>query len=108
MTIDTAYLKSLFKIADVTPRTAEFFRDTKNGKRFPYSPSLFAKDCLAGLIVAVVALPLSMAFSIAAGGTPAQGLYTAIIAGFVISALGGSRFQIGGPTGAFVVIIFNV
>jgi SulP family sulfate permease len=56
----------------------------------------------------VVALPLAMAFSIAAGGTPAQGLYTAILAGFFISLLGGSRYQIGGPTGAFVVIIFGI
>ncbi|MDR2468426.1 MAG: STAS domain-containing protein [Spirochaetaceae bacterium] len=92
----------LFHGEDLIPRTAEL------GRRGGYSFEMFGKDCIAGIIVGIVALPLSMAFSIAAGGTPAQGLYTAIIAGFCISAFGGSRFQIGGPTGAFVVIIFNV
>jgi len=57
-------------------------------------------DALAGLTVAIVALPLSMAIAIASGATPAQGLYTAIVGGFLVSALGGSRFQIGGPAGA--------
>ncbi|WP_333828193.1 SulP family inorganic anion transporter [Pararhodobacter sp.] len=63
------------------------------------------QDALAGMTVAIVALPLSMAIAIAAGGTPAMGLYTAIIGGFVISALGGSRYQIGGPAGAFIVLV---
>jgi SulP family sulfate permease len=63
---------------------------------------------VAGLIVGIVALPLSMAFSISAGGSPAQGLYTAIGAGLAVSLLGGSKYQIAGPTGAFVVIIFGV
>src|SRR3712207_5017336 len=62
-------------------------------------------DVLAGLTVAIVALPLSMAIAIASGATPAQGLYTAIFGGFVVSALGGSRFQIGGPAGAFIVLV---
>jgi SulP family sulfate permease len=62
-------------------------------------------DALAGLTVAIVALPLSMAIAIASGATPAQGLYTAIVGGFVVSALGGSRFQIGGPAGAFIVLV---
>ncbi|MBP5858884.1 SulP family inorganic anion transporter [Marivibrio halodurans] len=62
-------------------------------------------DALAGMTVAVVALPLSMAIAIASGGTPAQGLYTAIVGGFLVSALGGSRFQIGGPAGAFIVLV---
>ena len=62
-------------------------------------------DAVAGLTVAIVALPLSMAIAIASGATPAQGLYTAIIGGFVVSALGGSRFQIGGPAGAFIVLV---
>ncbi len=62
-------------------------------------------DIIAGLTVAIVALPLSMAIAIASGATPAQGLYTAIIGGFIISALGGSRFQIGGPAGAFIVLV---
>src|SRR5580692_9230635 len=60
-------------------------------------------DVFAGLTVAVVALPLSMALAIASGVTPERGLFTAVVAGFLISALGGSRYQIGGPTGAFVV-----
>jgi SulP family sulfate permease len=65
-------------------------------------------DSIAGLTVAIVALPLAMALAIASGTTPDKGLLTAVIAGFLISALGGSRFQIGGPTGAFVVVVFNV
>ncbi|MDP1528497.1 MAG: SulP family inorganic anion transporter [Rhodoferax sp.] len=68
----------------------------------------FRADTIAGLTVAVVALPLAMALAIASGATPEAGLITAIIAGFLISALGGSRFQIGGPTGAFVVIVYGV
>jgi SulP family sulfate permease len=87
------------------PRIAELL--PLNGNR-PYSLVLFGKDALAGVIVGVVALPLSMAFSISAGGTPAQGIYTAILAGFCVSLLGGSKFQIAGPTGAFVTIIFGV
>ncbi len=62
-------------------------------------------DAMAGLTVAIVALPLSMAIAIAAGATPAQGLYAAIVGGFLVSALGGSRFQIGGPAGAFIVLV---
>jgi sulfate permease, SulP family len=62
-------------------------------------------DAFAGLTVAIVALPLSMAIAIASGATPVQGIYTAIVAGFLISALGGSRFQIGGPAGAFIVLV---
>jgi sulfate permease, SulP family len=70
-----------------------------------YTRANFRADALAGLTVAVVALPLSMAIAIASGGTPAQGLTTAIVGGFVVSALGGSRFQIGGPAGAFIVLV---
>jgi SulP family sulfate permease len=73
-----------------------------------YSRSQFASDLIAGVIVGVVALPLAIAFAIASGLTPDRGLYTAIIAGFIISALGGSRVQIGGPTGAFVVIVYGI
>jgi SulP family sulfate permease len=62
-------------------------------------------DAMAGLTVAIVALPLSMAIAIASGATPAQGLYTAIVGGFLVSALGGSRFQVGGPAGAFIVLV---
>lgn len=73
-----------------------------------YKRSYFMPDLLAGLTVGVVALPLAMAFAIASGLGPEKGLYTAIVAGFIISFLGGSRFQIGGPTGAFVVIVFDI
>ncbi|GAB4240084.1 MAG: sulfate permease [Kiloniellaceae bacterium] len=73
-----------------------------------YGWSHLRADAIAGLTVAVVALPLAMALAIASGTTPDKGLVTAVIAGFLISALGGSRFQIGGPTGAFVVVVFNV
>lgn len=73
-----------------------------------YSLSLFRKDLLAGMTVGVIALPLAMAFAIASGVSPMRGLITAIIAGFLISALGGSRAQIGGPTGAFVVLIYDI
>src|SRR3954470_17038275 len=70
-----------------------------------YGWQRFRADALAGLTVAIVALPLSMAIAIASGVGPDRGLYTAIVAGFVISALGGSRFQIGGPAGAFNVLV---
>ena len=73
-----------------------------------YGFQAFGKDVIAGLTVAIVALPLAMALAIASGTTPDKGLLTAVVAGFLISALGGSRFQIGGPTGAFVVVVFNV
>src|SRR3954447_16026380 len=65
----------------------------------------FRADVIAGLTVAIVALPLSMAIAIASGVTPDRGLYTSIIGGFIVSAFGGSRFQIGGPAGAFIVLV---
>lgn len=73
-----------------------------------YSWSLFLADILAGITVAMVALPLSLAIAIASGANPAQGLVTAIVGGFFISLLGGSRVQIGGPTAAFIVVVFSV
>lgn len=73
--------------------------------RAGYDLSAFKADASAGLTVAIVALPLSMAIAIAAGATPAMGLATAIVGGFLVSALGGSRYQIGGPAGAFIVLI---
>src|SRR6185312_8230419 len=73
-----------------------------------YNREQFLADLTAGVIVGIVALPLAIAFAIASGVTPDRGLYTAIIAGFIISALGGSRVQIGGPTGAFVVIVYGI
>src|SRR5271170_1338216 len=73
-----------------------------------YTRRDFGADVLAGLTVGLVALPLAMAFGIASGVTPQAGLYTAVVAGGLISALGGSRMQIGGPTGAFVVIVAGI
>jgi len=73
-----------------------------------YSLQFFLRDLLAGITVGLVALPLAMAFGIASGVTPQAGIYTAVVAGFIISALGGSRTQIGGPTGAFVVIVAGI
>lgn len=73
-----------------------------------YTKVDFRRDAIAALTVAVVSIPLAMAFAIASGVNPAQGLYTAVVAGFFISLLGGSRYQIGGPTGAFIIIILGV
>ena len=73
-----------------------------------YNRKQFSKDVLAGIIVGVVALPLAIAFAIASGVAPDKGLITAVVAGFIISAIGGSRVQIGGPTGAFIVIVYGI
>lgn len=73
-----------------------------------YTREQFVRDVTAGVIVGVVALPLAIAFAIASGVSPEKGLWTAIVAGFIISALGGSRVQIGGPTGAFIVIVYGI
>jgi SulP family sulfate permease len=87
-------------LSDWTPKSVIALRH--------YTLKKFTSDLAAGVTVGLVALPLAMAFAIASGTTPEAGLYTAVIAGFIISALGGSRKQIGGPTGAFVVIIFGI
>jgi len=84
----------------LVPKLATTLRD--------YSRRQFVSDLTAGLIVGVVAIPLAIAFAIASGLTPQRGLYTTIVAGLLISVLGGSRVQIGGPTGAFVVIVFGI
>src|SRR5215207_2382099 len=73
-----------------------------------YSFATFGRDVVAGFTVGLVALPLAMAFAIASGVPPQNGIYCAVIAGFTISALGGSRTQIGGPTGAFVVVVAGI
>lgn len=73
-----------------------------------YTRQAFMADLVAGITVGFVALPLAMAFAIASGVPPQAGLYCAIVAGFVISALGGSSTQIAGPTGAFVVVVFGI
>lgn len=89
------------KFHEFIPKSYLYLR---NGYRF----STFKRDLLAGITIGIIALPLAMAFAIASNVGPERGLYTAIIAGFLISALGGSRIQIGGPTGAFVVIIYGI
>jgi sulfate permease, SulP family len=73
-----------------------------------YTKEKFFADLSAGVIVGIVALPLAIAFAIASGVKPEAGLYTAIIAGLIVSLLGGSRVQIAGPTGAFIVIIYGI
>src|SRR6476620_9373415 len=73
-----------------------------------YNLRKFSGDLFAGVTVGLVALPLAMAFAISSGVPPQAGLYTAVVAGFLISAFGGSKTQIGGPTGAFVVIVFGI
>src|SRR6266568_5734689 len=73
-----------------------------------YSMKDFTPDLIAGITVGIVALPLAMAFAIASGVKPEAGIFTAVIAGFLISALGGTKVQIGGPTGAFIVILYGI
>ena len=73
-----------------------------------YSKEAFVKDLVAGVIVAIIALPLSIALALASGVSPEQGLYTAIVAGFLISALGWSKVQIAGPTAAFATIVAGI
>src|SRR5574343_1762253 len=73
-----------------------------------YTRAQFGKDFASGITVGVLALPLAMAFAIASGASPSAGIWTAIIAGLLISALGGSRVQIGGPTGAFIPILYGI
>lgn len=73
-----------------------------------YNKAQFGKDLTSGIIVGIVALPLAIAFAIASGVSPEKGLYTAIVAGFIISVFGGSRVQIGGPTGAFIIIVYGI
>lgn len=94
-------MKDFFSFKDVfRPKIVDNFRH--------YSKQQFLQDMIAGVIVAVVAIPLAIAFGISSGVGPTEGLVTAIIAGFIISAFGGSKVQIGGPTGAFIVIIYGI
>ena len=86
---------------DFTPK---LFTTIKNG----YSKQTLVQDLLAGIIVGIVALPLAIAFGIASGASPEAGILTAIVAGFIISFFGGSKVQIGGPTGAFIVIVYGI
>ncbi len=89
-------------------RQAVFAPKLLTALREGYGMTAFRQDALAGMTVAIVALPLAMALAIASGTTPDKGLVTAVVAGFLISALGGSRFQIGGPTGAFIPVVYAV
>ena len=84
------------------------FRPRLLGAVAGYDRGRFLADAGAGITVGIVALPLAMAFAIASGVKPEQGIFTAIIAGFLISALGGSHVQIGGPAGAFIVIVYGI
>lgn len=86
----------------------DFFKPKLFSSMKSYSKELFMADLMAGVIVGIVALPLAIAFGIASGVSPEKGIITAIIAGFIISLMGGSKVQIGGPTGAFIVIIYGI
>lgn len=88
------------KVLDFKPKLFSCLKD--------YNAQKFSQDAMAGLITGIVALPLAIAFGIASGVSPVEGIMTAIIAGFIISLLGGSKVQIGGPTGAFIVIIYGI
>jgi SulP family sulfate permease len=78
------------------------------GRFYGYTVAAFHKDLISGLIVGIIAIPLGMAFAIASGVKPEYGIYTTIVAGILISLFGGSKFQIGGPTGAFIPILFAI
>lgn len=82
----------------------KFFSLLKSG----ISKEQIMSDIFAGVVVGIVALPLAISFAVASGVSPEKGLITAIVAGFIIATLGGSRVQIGGPTGAFIVIVFGI
>ncbi|MDE6218174.1 MAG: sodium-independent anion transporter, partial [Muribaculaceae bacterium] len=91
---------TLFQRPEFKPALFEAFQN--------YDMSKFRSDLVAGIVVGIVALPLAIAFAIASGVSPTIGLITAIIGGFLVSALGGNSVQIGGPTGAFIVIIYGI
>lgn len=93
-----------FTIMEIKGFSPKLFSVFKNG----YNKTTFVQDLLAGVIVGIVALPLAIAFGIASGATPEAGIITAIVAGFIISFFGGSKVQIGGPTGAFIVIVYGI
>jgi len=90
----------MHKFTQYLPRSVMIFKN--------YKTNMLTADLVAGATVAIIALPLAMAFAIASGVAPEKGLFTAIVAGFLISAFGGSKYQIGGPTGAFVVVLYAV
>ncbi len=94
-------MKNLFRFVEFIPKSVICFREG-------YRKNILMNDFFAGLSVGVIALPLALAFAISSGVAPEKGLFTAIVAGFIVSLLGGSRVQIGGPTGAFVVIVYAI
>src|SRR5581483_7710692 len=101
MSLDLSLRRFLFAVDDRwLPKSVLCLRN--------YNLNKFIRDLIAGITVGLVALPLAMAFSIASGLTPQAGIYCAVVTGFLISALGGSKFQIGGPTGAFVVVVYGI
>lgn len=87
---------------------SQYFRPSLISSLRGYNKTRFSSDVTAGITVGVIALPLAIAFAIASGAKPEAGIFTAIIAGFIISALGGSRVQIGGPTGAFIIVVYGI
>jgi len=89
-------------------KLSQYFRPRLIDALHDYNKARFNTDVTAGITVGIIALPLAIAFAIASGAKPEAGIFTAIIAGFIISALGGSRVQIGGPTGAFIVIVYGI
>jgi SulP family sulfate permease len=95
-------------VGDTSPTGGRFTPKLISTLRDGYDAEKLRRDVVAGLTVAIVALPLSMAIAIVSGATPAAGLYAAVVGGFIVSALGGSRFQIGGPAGAFIVLVASV
>ncbi len=92
----------------LTSTLSQYFRPRLFDALLGYSKARFSTDITAGITVGIIALPLAIAFAIASGAKPEAGIFTAIIAGFIISSLGGSRVQIGGPTGAFIVIVYGI
>ena len=92
----------------MTIAISQYFRPRLIDALHGYNKSRFYTDIIAGITVGIIAIPLAIAFAIASGAKPEAGIFTAIIAGFIISALGGSRVQIGGPTGAFIVIVYGI
>ena len=98
----------MHRLRRLLPDAQGFTPQLISSLRRGYSGADLRADLTAGLTVAIVALPLAMALAIASGTTPERGLHTAIVAGFLISALGGSKVQIGGPTAAFIPVVFNV
>ena len=101
------FLRVIYKYTQFSMKTFEFKPKLVSCLK-NYSKATFMSDLMAGVIVGIVALPLAIAFGIASGVSPEKGIITAIIAGFIISCLGGSKVQIGGPTGAFIVIVYGV